>query len=119
MAIMAITFTCQWATALANPQQLLCNAKKTDLFHIPGADKTQEISEIGYFELPDNCLARYKSTILRPATRNLEILHEKIRPTIKLQAQPLAQFKDFIQKSKQTLSRHIFPQKFGTHMFCH
>ena len=51
--------------------------KKKDLFHLPGADKTQEISEIGYFELPDNCLARYKPTILRPATRNLEILHEK------------------------------------------
>ena len=76
MAIMAITFTCQWATALANPQQSLCNAK-TNFFHIPGADKTQEIGGIGYFKLPYTCLARYKSTILRPATRNLKILDEK------------------------------------------
>ena len=88
--------------------KLQCTNK---LYHIPGSDKTQQISGIGYFELPDTCVAQYKSLTLRPATRTLERMQEKIRPIIKLKAEPFSELTKFIQNIRTNFKPPHIPSK--------
>ena len=84
-----------------------CNSP---VYQIPGSDVSKEISGIGYFELPQSCIARHKSIIIRPATRNLEHFEEKIEPLIKLKIKPFANFKQFIKNIKLDLKPSNIPR---------
>ena len=86
---------------------------KNRIFQQAGSDRTQELNGIGFFEIPVSCQAHYKSMILRPATRNLEFIHQKIRPVIKLTAQPFAKLTEFIENIKTNFK----PPNIPTHIW--